>query len=276
VQSFSRKQHREGQKGAKNMGIDSKGTTAGAGRTRRSVLVASLLMSVLLGTMGGVALKRLRAAERTGHKDATASHARPSQPQNVPSGKKCPPSIKLATLSGTVPTDPNHPEYDPMVLRRSGASAKDIFDSQPPGGPWAQGMQNGVGTQLVRDVRAVVPEVSNLEFVCKHWICSLSWTPMSEELDNRVTAVALLALVGPSVHFGDAPDRKALYFFSPAPDKFPVDTPRTKKNFDTSQPEKFAVGWHERRRRDYAAFNQGKKKLPPRFDAALRAVRLPE
>jgi hypothetical protein len=259
--------------GFENMRSDSKSDRAAHGPTRRWVVGVSLLVSILLGTTGGVAFKRLRAK---GH-DGIASQAGQGESQGNPSGKKCVAPVKLAELPEELVTDATKPGYDTQALRRSGVSAKAIFESQPDGTQWAKDMQTLVGAQFIQDVRAVVPECSDPEFVCKSAGCSLSWTPLGGDLDKRIIGLALLASLGPSMGFGNDRGRKTVYFLYPTADRFPVDAPKLKEMFDTSDPKKFAAAWNDRRRTRYAGFSQAKKPmgLPADYVALLRSGRLP-
>jgi hypothetical protein len=246
-------------------------------RSRKWVLGASLLLSIFLGTVGGVALKRLGAAERGGRHDRSASALEQPHAVRDPSARKCPPALTLAQVPGDLVTDSTQPGYNPRALRLAGVSGQEIFDAEPAGTQWGKDMQSLIGTQIIKDVRAVVPEASSAEFVCKSTGCSLSWSSLGEELDNRMMALVMLAAIGPTMDQGNVPNKKSVIFFYPSPDDFPVDQPKLKEYFNASQPENYARVWSERRRQRYARFNGGMKQgLSRKYDAALRGVRLPE
>jgi hypothetical protein len=79
----------------------------------------------------------------------------------------------MASLPANLVRDPNHPDYDPVVLREAGASMDEIFGREPRDSSWAQPMEVVVRNGVREDLAAGAPEASLTHVECRTTSCLL-------------------------------------------------------------------------------------------------------
>jgi hypothetical protein len=174
-----------------------------------------------------------------------------------------------------VETDPLNPRYDPVLLRILGVPYAQIFESEVRNPQWAPGMESGAGSQLMSDLTAMFPELTDLRMECRSRTCFLTWKSVGADIDRRVYTASRVTHFSPGASNLELQGARAGVYMSFRPvENFPVEQQAhgVRDLWDVSDPARFAETFARKRAKTYARLRSGERPLP----SPIKGMKVPE